>query len=459
MSETQGFHLDRTTARAWSSFQARLADHLAGMEDGETLVVDVEVAEPPTGGAAPYVRFTVSGDGSVLRGEVSSNEHLAEGLRMSRPQTDRLLGLGWGGPTVAAGEPPGEGSADFFVDVSVDEADRVAVMTVAALRDVVGVTHPAFLHDGEMDPDPDTPKVGPEAVDAAVDPCATAMAESEEHLQALVDAALVPLFGSFPEKDADGDIPVPYGSSVVYVRVESEVPVVSLFSIVARDVTDLGRARFEVNVLNRDVRFVKFTVVDDRVLAHLQLPAWPFVPEHLRSMLTMMSQKIDEVDEDLVARVGGQRALEPPGLPGEEGTAEEGSARSSGPADTMRDADVEESLDQALDQHLDQDLAEVAMQTLLQLDAHEGAVEPELVASVCGHDPKIVVRLLHLTEEQESVWREERERAVSEDDPDETAACEHELRAWRQTTELLRRTLRLVVERRARRQTVAEENP
>jgi len=44
LSELAGFDLDRSTARAWSKFQARLADHVADMEDDDILVVEAESA-------------------------------------------------------------------------------------------------------------------------------------------------------------------------------------------------------------------------------------------------------------------------------------------------------------------------------------------------------------------------------------------------------------------------------
>ena len=54
-----------------------------------------------------------------------------------------------------------------------------------------------------------------------------------------------------------------------------------------------GIARFDL--LQEQDDPTKFILVEDRVLAQVHLPAWPFVPEHLRSMLTGMSAKIDDI--------------------------------------------------------------------------------------------------------------------------------------------------------------------
>src|SRR5205085_12427309 len=58
MGEFAGFDLDRSTERAWSRFQARLADHLAEMDDDDVLVVSADSAVGSDAeGSAPYVQF------------------------------------------------------------------------------------------------------------------------------------------------------------------------------------------------------------------------------------------------------------------------------------------------------------------------------------------------------------------------------------------------------------------
>lgn len=451
MSEFAGFDLDRITARAWSRFQARLADHLAELGDDDTLVIDTEVADDDLPGAAPYVQFAGFGDGTMVRGEVSSNSYLAEPFELDEARIDKLTELGWTLPTVGPGEPEGQGSANFFVDLPLNEADRLAVMAVKALREVFGVAHPAFLDASGLGAEPDEPALttadGDDLVPA--DEPLAVMPESAEHLGDLVDDALTPLFGSTPEKDSDGDIPVPWGSSLVFVRVDEDVPIIQLFSIVVEGVDDLERAAFEVGVLNRDDRFIKFLLVEDRVIARVHLPAWPFVPEHLRSMLTGMSAKIDEIDEDLVARIGGRRAFDSPPEDEDETDDEGGASGVHGRSRRRETARVSVAQPAAVSD-------DTALMTLLELDADaSGAVDPELAAGVCRFDQDLVVRLLGETERQEVAWREARDRALLDGDGDEAAACDHEMEAWERTTALLRRALRLVVERALGRDTSA----
>jgi hypothetical protein len=417
VSEFAGFDLDRSTARAWSHFQARLADHLCEMGEDDIVVVDTEVAGRDLAGAAPYVQFAC--EGSTLRGEVSSNAYLAEAYELD-DDVGVLTALGWQSPTVGPSRPVGEGSANFFVDLPRSEADRLAVMAVKVLREVFGVAHPAFLAANGLGQDPEADVPAPE--EPSPEPLAV-MPESAEHLRDLVDAALTPLFESPPERDSDGDVPVPWGSSLVFVRVDEETPVVELFSVVVDAVADLDRAAFEVAVLNRDLRFMKFLLVDGRVLARVHLPAWPFVPEHLRSMLTGMSAKIDELDEDLLVRVGGRLPFAP---------SEEEESGPRAPTTGLRTAPSDDT----------------TLMTLLQLDADAtGAVDVGLAAGVCGYDQELIVRLLAETEGQEAAWRRTRDEALLEGDGVEAAACRHEMEAWERTTVLLRRALRLTVER------------
>jgi hypothetical protein len=169
-------------------------------------------------------------------------------------------------------------------------------MAVAALRDVFGVPHPAFLS-------------WPHA-DRSVEPLAV-MPESGGHLRRLVAAALRTPGGPQIVFDEDGDIPLVQRSALVYVRVSETGPVIEIFSYVVRGPLDPERAAFEVAALNRDTSMVKFVLLDDLVLATVHLPALPFAPRQLRETVSAMAEVVDEVGDGLAARVGGCRGLEP----------------------------------------------------------------------------------------------------------------------------------------------------
>lgn len=441
MSEFADFDLDRSVSRAWKGFQARLADYLVGMTDADSLVIGVAAGEEPEEGAAPYVQFAGFG-GDHLRGEVSGNVYLAAEYQLDAAAERTLALQGWTAP---------DDSRNYSVHMPTADGDRLAVMAVRALRDVFDVPHPAFLatHDDRAAAQLGLAGGPPEDADAGADEPLAVVPESPEHLQELVDQALTPLFGHPPHKDEDGDIPVPHNSSLVFVRVYKDEPLVDIFGSVVTGVTDLDAARVEAGILNRDIRFIKFVVMGDRVLAQLQIPCHPFVPQVLRTMLQFMSQALDALDDDLALRTGGRPAIEQAGAADGGPDAAEDDGWDDGADDGLDDgADDGADDGEGEDQEVDGDELHPALLSIMQLDADgDGDLDPELVADICGHDRELVLALLHQCGREEIAWSQAAEAAVLGGDEDEAAACEHELHAWESTTQLLRRALRVVARR------------
>ena len=167
----------------------------------------------------------------MIRAEVASNAYLHKRHALNPSQHQHLLEMGWLEPTFEPEEEPDNGSPNYFVDVAVGEASRVAAMAVGALRDVFGAPHPSFLTTsglpGDMTqsaPPPTGPRLEDDEETLAVIPTGPG------HLRGLVDAALVPMFGQLPVHDEDDDIPIRTGSAMVFVRVLPDAPVVELFS-------------------------------------------------------------------------------------------------------------------------------------------------------------------------------------------------------------------------------------
>jgi hypothetical protein len=430
MRENEQFEVDRAAAQAWVRFQAGLGDRLAEMAEDDVVIVEAMVGEEDEDGASPYVQFCAWGDG-MLRSEVASNHVLVEARELDEEGQRALEEIGYGAPTYGPDDEADHGSLNFHVDLPQSEADRLAVMAVRALRDVFGVPHPALL-TGDLAVGAPVPEE-PAAAERTDEPLATHPHGGHEELTVLVDRALTPYFGHEPQHDDDGDIPVDVGDTVLFVRVHESVPVVELFACLATDVRDLERAAFEVNVLNRDVRFVKFRLVGDSILADLQVPAWPFAPEHLRTMLTLMTDAIQQVEADLLERVGGSRVLD--GHDPEEDDEPEGEESSNGGTGDGDSGDERQPW-------------RSAERVLMQLNAQSpGSVTPEMAASICGHDVELILDLISNEESQKIAWRQSRDAALAADDAGGVDACEAEMAYSRDTISLLRRALRVVVER------------
>lgn len=427
--EFEEFDLDRSTSRAWSQFQARLADHLAGMAAGEVLVVEVDSSvSADEAGAAPYVRFGASG--AQLRAEVSSNESLTPRFALSETAEATLRSMGWLAPTSSTSDSstdePSAGSADYFIDVDSGSTDRLAVMAVKVLRGVFGVAHPAFLSAHNQGGGSDAPELGipSPVIESAVEfeEALAVVPEDVDHLRSLVDAALEPVFGHGPKHDSDGDIPVVAGSALLFIRVLEDAPAIEIFSTIVRGIADLDAATTAVTELNNGIRMIKFVLVEDVIIAVAHVPALPFAPQQLRGVLNYMSRVADGVDEGLASQLGGHRAFgdDPPDEAAPQRTEEGGDL----PPELL---------------------------TLLHLDP-EGvaAVEPDLAASICSYDRDVVLKLLKISSQEEIAWRQSYDEAAMQGDRDEAVACDLEAIGWAKTVETLRGALRVIVERDSR---------
>jgi len=302
MSDLEAFDLDEETKKAWSRLQARLAVQLATIEDH--LVLAAGPAEGYEDERGPYVQFSWNPVG--VRVEASSNEHLSSHHRLDARAQEALVDLGFEMPTTHDEhheEDPG--SPDFFVNSDPREADRLAAMAVSALRDVFGVPHPAFVR--ATGPTAGELPIGERAAD---DGPGIVVPRSRPHLQALIDETLIAVVGDVPARDEDGDVPVPANTAVAFVRALHHRPAVQLYAEVVKDITEPDRVAFEVGVLNRDSLLVKYTAVDDCIIATLTLPAVPYVAKQVLVTLDEFLDEIDRVDDDLAVRLGGRRFLD-----------------------------------------------------------------------------------------------------------------------------------------------------
>lgn len=336
---------------AWRELRRRVADRVAGMGPEETLVLSAQVAGL-VDGPGPYV--TVGRSRGGWRLEAASNAYLDSGQQLDSAAEERLGELGWSAPTYAPGET-GPGSANWWLDL--DDPERAAWLVARTLEEVHGVPHPAFLEAGGLDL---TGLQGPDAQPAwDVDTLPVVRPADSEHLQRLVDETLTAMLGAPVEHDGDGDVPWPCGdASVAFVQVDAERPVVHVFSFLVVDATVPEVQLAATNLVTGRLPYLSVRMLGERLVAHLELLAQPFVPQHLSSWLARLALEIDEVAAEAASLLGGRRYLEEPASAAEQ--------------------EVE----------IDEDLAVVA-----ELLA-SGTVSPRLVAEVFGDDRGALVRRL-----------------------------------------------------------------
>jgi hypothetical protein len=296
---------------AWKGFRSRLADHLSAMDDDDILCVEIQMGdEDDRDGAVPYVQFCAYGH-DLLHIEAVSNWYLDDAYLLGAQDEDHLVQLGWERPREDEDGNLEEGWANFWCDAERREADRVAALTVATLREVYGAVHPAFLDAAGLESDPDAPTPEPKHPSGRPELPLVEFPSSPDELQELVDATVVDLLGeSDLRHDDDGDIPIRAGQSVLFVRVLRDRPAVQIFADLVVDVRDTERVRTELGILNSGHPFATFFARDTRISVKYLICAAPFAPGQLKLMLNAMLGTLDDVARDLSLRVGGRRFLD-----------------------------------------------------------------------------------------------------------------------------------------------------
>ncbi|GGK70095.1 T3SS (YopN, CesT) and YbjN peptide-binding chaperone 1 [Ornithinimicrobium pekingense] len=421
------FDLDRTTEVGWASFLSRLADHLATLAGPLTL--------RPLGGeddGSPVLEVSVRDDGP---GEAGLHAELRPAAGAPWADDDRsrhLMALGW------TADPD---RTAYLLELPRSHAHLLAAVMTDTLREVVGVPHPALLDAGELTiaapaEDEQGERDAQPVPDLDLDTAVTVRTPAE--LRGLVDATLHAALGHAPRHDHDGDVPILFGSALVYVRTADAQPVVTVFAIPVQDIGDLEAARHEVEIFNRRSVFGKLHLVGRQLVASVSIPCLPFVPRHLVGMVELMGREIDRLDEDLALRVRGRRWIDllagttPAGPGGAPAGTDGGAPSAPGPAPRASQPPEEEALP-----------GELA--TMLQLDASGTALPPARVAEICHHDRDLILRLIRLAEERTIEARASVGRAGAAGDADAARSAGDEVRRWSRTVRVLRAALRHVV--------------
>ncbi|MET3962831.1 hypothetical protein ABIE44_002765 [Marmoricola sp. OAE513] len=302
--------LATSTDQAWKRFRADLAETIAEREEDVYVLWELDVPERHAACCGPYVLVTWEPDEAPLV-QVSSNKVLDHKFRLDKAARRALKAAGW--------NKPDAGHLNYWRELAdLAYVDEVAHQLVQALRDVLGVVHPAFLVDryaedleASLPPSEDEDDEPTEPETTELLPLAV-MPRDHEHLVEMVDLALGSECGNHPPKhDDDGDIPFRSGTAVVFVRVLDDAPVIRVFAEIAVGVTNPDAAAFEVAVLNRDNPIAKFVLRDDRIIMSCETVALPFVPDLLRGTVSGMCDLAPKIDADLAHRVGGRRFLDP----------------------------------------------------------------------------------------------------------------------------------------------------
>ncbi len=287
---------DDAVDAAWREFRQRLADHVAGMAEDDSIVV--EVTQRHEAGAAPYCQ--VAGGDAMVRVEAVSNVYLAPGCELDEAQERALEGLGFRRPVA---DDWSEGETNFWLDLELREADRAAVMVVRALREVYGVLHPVYLDADGLEPEGAVRPLPPKPQRAEPDPDEVVRPTSVEEVRAVIDLAVADSYDEAPEWDDDGDLPLPTDDRLVWVSVNKFAPRVLLSCLLVDDVADRQAALVEVNRLNRTEFGLTFFLTDQRISVTRELGLEVAEPAAVRIEVLRMLSQVDGWARDLAERV------------------------------------------------------------------------------------------------------------------------------------------------------------
>jgi hypothetical protein len=285
----------------WRAFERRLAEVLAALSDGESLVISAKDGRS-------FVQLTVEGP-EGLRAETASETFLEPAEGSSDQQLAGLAALGWQPPTTSERwevEPGGSASfsADFEAPVPFD---GVAEMVVSTLVDVWHIAEPDELRYRAFDDGREIllPTLGLDRDTSGDD--TGEQQESFEQVRRRVRDLVRELADSDQiDYDDDGDLVLRFGSAVVFVRVLEQPLLVRVLSPLLEDV-DAGPALVErLNDLNAQVHFARLVLVGTTVWVAIDLFCMPLAPAHVAYALRLVGEVADELDDALQGEFGGK---------------------------------------------------------------------------------------------------------------------------------------------------------
>ncbi|MCK8616557.1 TY-Chap domain-containing protein [Gordonia sp. C13] len=376
---TPDFTVDSNIDDAWRTFQLHVGDRLANLTPGSTLTIqqDPLIPEGPHG----RLRFTLTGSNRLRCTIDDTDLHPTEEYFLEH--LDMLADIGWRRLR----------NGTHIYEVGRRRVDELAHTTVATLRRVWEVVHPAFLDH--------TPAARAEPqIEVAVQPF------DDDHLRALLLGSLEDLTGCRIQTDADGDIALPTKPVSSWLSPRSDAPRLEFFARLAGDIPDRRRAADIVAAQPTMGSAVRVHLLQDEVFATLTLECAVFHPHNLSSALAEWFSFLADCAPNVIEQI------------------------------TQTAAPTRPETDERLPD---------ALQTLLELDPDGRSLSAHEVAKICRYNQADILSFIHTCEEQYLTWRRSAADAVASADSTEADACRHEADAWRATTHNLRAALRVVV--------------
>ena len=299
--DSQRQQADRRISRDWEPFARNLDQVLSRLEEDQFLILTAKHGNR-------YLQFSCQGSWG-MRAEVVSNHYLEGDDRLSRKEMSWLRNHGWnaptGKPTQATPDKDPDGSPNYHIDfpASVPVAD-IASLAVDTLIHGLALPYPGALSYQSFGN-----TEGPLAFDElglkpSMRPASSVMDQVLSVFREVTGMTDLDL-------DMDGDVTVRYGAIVISaIQINNQIRLISALTTETSESPSLLR---KLNQINDGEHRIRLFLHDDAVLATLDVPAEPFVPDHLVAALAEFSEVAEGLAIVLRAELAHKAVIEPSG--------------------------------------------------------------------------------------------------------------------------------------------------
>lgn len=285
--------MDTLDIHPWADLARRLAQILAQMREDEFLVICVKRSNR-------FVQFAAQG-AHGLRMEATSNAFLKGSDRLRLDDIAVLAALGWKPPT---GSPthstPGNdptGSPNYFLDFPAgSNTTQIAELAVRTLREVFDTPSPIFLEY--------------EAFDAARNQTShdglclrRAVRDKDVSMATLADSLLKTVREhtglSDLNFDDQGHIGLRYGETEFQILLISSPVMIEFRAELIEGLRHSPEILAFVNDLNRRYGALRFIFHHDAIFATHEIPAIPFIAEHVVRTMNQFGMTVSGLGEFL----------------------------------------------------------------------------------------------------------------------------------------------------------------
>lgn len=286
---------------AWPPFAQKLAAVLGNLEEDQFLILPVKQTNR-------FVQFSAQGSFG-MRVEATSNSYLKKSEQLNEEQIAAMLAAGWyvptGTPSSSTPEADPDGSPNFYMNIPVPvNFEAAANLAVSTLSNILHVPHPWMLEYKACDEHGDAlvlPSLGLKQAKRLT------KEDSKEDVSQQLLAMLRGLTGiSDLDFDENGCINICADSLPIFVAIAESQSYIRVGSPIYSTLLDTTNVLVLLNNINASIPVVHFFLRDETVYGVVDIPAFPFVDEHILHAIGQILKAAEGISEMLQEQFGGR---------------------------------------------------------------------------------------------------------------------------------------------------------